>query len=93
MDDQGNQVTPNGKSDSSVRPDHQTKVVTGWMYAVSMSVILFLSAQVWNMNGNMSRLLAKQEAQIMWNSRIERAIERLDSKFDNLAVHPNHQGD
>ena len=83
-------MSPAKPIETEMRPDHQTKVAAGWMYGVSMSVILFLCAQVWSMNGNMSSLLAQQEAQLRDNMRSEERDKEIKADIRDLRADVKH---
>jgi len=76
VDSQGNPVA---------KQEVYTKAVSGAMYSLSMALLAFLALQVWLLNGKMERVAAQNESQQRFNQRIERTLERLDSKVDRLA--------
>ena len=80
---------------AAVHPDSSTRTVGGALYAITMSVMFFLALQVWNLNGKMERNEARSAAQQKTNERIERALDRLNTKFDALSerINNNRNGD
>ena len=85
----------NGETESGakVRPDRETKIVGGIMYAVTLGVMGFLALQIWGMNTRLARVEVHQELSTRELTRrleeaerkADRRAAQVDAKFDLLA--------